>query len=205
MITVSSNKLGKYTFDAKDSSEADKSSAANLSRQSLVDSDYLGTTKFFGTTFSGYRYMETHWEKYHLGSTSYSKRTYVGTMAAFIAAISVSLGVGYYIAGSVAGAIVSAGIGLIIGDTLNINTSIHLSSEKYSHKFISFDAINPRMYNTSSNVTGYEYRITDIEHQNELDNIYYEGLTRIDYENQVTQLFQSMFMNVYGINGTPVF
>ncbi|TCK93311.1 hypothetical protein EDC19_1502 [Natranaerovirga hydrolytica] len=202
-MNITNKNDGKYTLDVSDFMEV-KADSTPITTMNSVDNQYLGVTPFIGYTFPGYRYMEVSWSKYLDGPTTYTITSHSTTLASFVAGIVISLVLPSDIAGKLTMALVGAGLAYLSDEIIFLDSQIHLSSTRYSHEFTAYDAQNPSTYR-GTYTTGYEYVITDINHPDLIDNVYYDNFTLEDYFNQNYFLYSSLFFNIYGVEGTPIF
>lgn len=215
-------KTGKYSFEVAGVNTSGKN-IENQNVTSSIDSEssavtpniftssyaptlgysYLGIKEFTSSGFPYNKYMKTSVNVSYMGNTTYSLRSWTGTVASFVAGVVVGLGVSAIIAGLIVGSLVGSALGVIVGDMLSISTSITLSCSKYSHDFTSRDADRPFSYKEGKWL-GYQYVVNDISHPNLINNSYSDGYATQDYNNNSPQLLKNLFFNVYSCDGNPV-
>lgn len=131
--------------------------------------------------------------------TTYSIRTFSGTIAALAVGIAAGIAVPSSIANKIIAAIISAGIGLLSGEILNISTKITLAADKYNLKYYGKDSKTGKTSDTYDKT--YKYIITD-EESNKINEVYYEGGGYYNPNNNDTTslLMQYIVPNLYGID-----
>lgn len=129
--------------------------------------------------------------------TTYSIRSYSGTIAALAAGIATGMAVPTAIASNLVSCIISAGLGVLVSDTLNIGTKITLAADKYQLDYYGKDSITGKKSSTYSQTD--KYIITD-ELSNKINKVYYEGSCYYNPSNDTptSKLLQYIVPNLYG-------
>lgn len=129
--------------------------------------------------------------------TTYSIRTFSGTVAALAVGIATGMAVPSSIASRIVAAIISAGLGVVSGDILNIGTKITLAADKYNLKYYGKDSKTGKKSTTYSKTC--KYIITD-EESDKINKVYYEGGGYYDSNNKnaTSLLMQYIVPNLYG-------
>lgn len=129
--------------------------------------------------------------------TTYSIRSFSGTIAALVLGVATSLAVPSSIASKLVSAIISAGLCVVIGDMLNIGTRITLAANKYNLKYYGQDSKTGKKSKTYDKT--YKYIITD-EESDKINEVYYDGGAYYDSKNKGTtsKLMQFIVPNLYG-------
>lgn len=131
--------------------------------------------------------------------TTYSIRTFSGTVAALIASIVIGLTIKTSIADEVVNSIVSSGLGFIAGEAINIQSKITLAADKYPLEYYGQDKATGRKsatYNQSA-----KYIITETE-SGRLNEVYYDGSCYYDPNDDepTSKLLMYIVPNLYGEN-----
>jgi len=100
--------------------------------------------------------------------TTYSIRSFSGTIATLAVSIAAGMLVPASIASKIVASIISAGLGVIGGDILNIGTKIALAADKYNLKYYGEDSKTSKKSDTYSKT--YKYIVTD-EESNKLNEV----------------------------------
>lgn len=130
--------------------------------------------------------------------TTYSIKSFNGTVAALAVSIAAGMIVPAFIASEVIGAIVSGGLGVLVGEMLNISTTITLAADKYNLKYYGQDSKTGNKSDTYDKA--YKYIITD-EESNRINEVYYDGGAYYNPNNDDTtsKLMQYIVPNLYGM------
>ena len=129
--------------------------------------------------------------------TTYSIRSFSGTLASFAVGVAAGLGVSAVIANAIASAIISAGLGLLVGEAFNISTKITLAADKYLLRYYGQDS---NTGNRSDTYESYKYIITD-EESSRLDEVYYDGAYYSSNDDSATtRLMEYIVPNLYGVD-----
>lgn len=104
--------------------------------------------------------------------TTYSIRSFSGTIAALATGIAAGMLVPTSIASKIVSSVISAGLGGIAGEVLKISTKITLAADKYNLKYYGKDSKTGKKSDTYAKT--YKYIITD-EESGRINEIYYEG------------------------------
>lgn len=131
--------------------------------------------------------------------TTYSIRTFEGTIAALAAAIVVGLAIQLPIANAVVNSIISSSLGFVVGETININSQITLAADKYPLEYYGQDKTTGRKsatYNQSA-----KYIITETG-SGRLNEVYYDGSCYFDPNDDepTSKLLMYIVPNLYGEN-----
>lgn len=128
--------------------------------------------------------------------TTYSIRSFSGTIAALALGIAAGLVIPSEIASKLVSATISAGLSVMIGDKLNIGTKMTLAADKYNLKYYGQDSKTGKKSKTYDKT--YKYIITD-EESDKINEIYYDG-AYYDSSNKGTtsRLMQFIVPNLYG-------
>lgn len=130
--------------------------------------------------------------------TTYSIRSFSGTIATLAVGIAAGMLVPASVASKIVASIISAGLGVIGGDILNIGTKITLAADKYNLKYYGEDSKTSKKSDTYSKT--YKYIVTD-EESNKLNEVYYDGAHYDSNNNDTTSLLmQYIVPNLYGID-----
>lgn len=128
--------------------------------------------------------------------TTYSIRSFSGTIASLVLGIAAGLIVPASIASKIVTSIISAGFGLITGEILNIGTKITLAADKYNLKYYGQDSETRKKSKTYD--ATYKYIITD-EESKKLNEVYYTTNAYYDpAEGPTPMLMQFIVPNLYG-------
>ena len=128
--------------------------------------------------------------------TTYSIRSFSGTIASLALGIAAGLIVPASIASKIVTSIISAGLGLITGEILNIGTKITLAADKYNLKYYGQDSETRKKSKTYD--ATYKYIITD-EESKKLNEVYYTTNAYYDTaEGPTPMLMQFIVPNLYG-------
>ena len=128
--------------------------------------------------------------------TTYSIRSFSGTIASLVLGIAAGLIVPASIASKIVTSIISAGLGLITGEILNIGTKITLAADKYNLKYYGQDSETRKKSKTYD--ATYKYIITD-EESKKLNEVYYTTNAYYDpAEGHTPMLMQFIVPNLYG-------
>ena len=128
--------------------------------------------------------------------TTYSIRSFSGTIASLVLGIAAGLIVPASIASKIVTSIISAGLGLITGEILNIGTKITLAADKYNLKYYGQDSETRKKSKTYD--ATYKYIITD-EESKKLNEVYYTTNAYYDpAEGPTPMLMQFIVPNLYG-------
>lgn len=131
--------------------------------------------------------------------TTYSIRSFSGTIASLAVGIAAGMLVPASIASKIVAAIISAGLGVVGGDILNIGTKITLAADKYNLKYYGSDSKTGKKSATYDKT--YKYIITD-EESSKINEVYYDGGGYYDPNNNdaTSLLMQYIVPNLYGID-----
>ena len=131
--------------------------------------------------------------------TTYDIGSFSGTLGVFVTSVVISLGVSMVIANALAADILSAGLAILVGEILEISTSITLAADKYHLSYYGQDSKTGRKSATYDQT--YRYIITD-ETSNKLNNVYYDGSCYYDANDDTPtlKLTQYIVPNLYGPN-----
>lgn len=131
--------------------------------------------------------------------TTYSIRSFSGTIAALAAGIAAGMLVPTSIASKIVSSIISAGLGVIAGEVLNISTKITLAADKYNLKYYGKDSKTGKKSDTYDKTN--KYIITD-EESSRINDVYYDGSAYYNPNNDgaTSKLMQYIVPNLYGIN-----
>lgn len=144
--------------------------------------------------YSMYLY-EDHGSATH---TTYSIRSFDGTIATLALSIATGMLVPASVASKLIASIISAGLGLVIGDTLNIGTHITLAADKYNLKYYGRDSETSKKSKTFEGTC--RYIITD-EESDKINEVYYDTNTYYDPdEGPSIRLMQLIVPNLYGVD-----
>ena len=139
---------------------------------------------------------------YNTGSairTTYSIRTFEGTITALAAAIVIGLAIKLPIANKVVNDIVSNGLAFVIGEKINIESQITLAADKYPLEYYGQDKATGRKsatYNQSA-----KYIITETG-DSRFNEVYYDGSCYYDPNDDepTSKLLMYIVPNLYGEN-----
>ena len=131
--------------------------------------------------------------------TTYSIRSFSGTIATLALGIAAGMLVPASIASKLVASIISAGLGLISGEILNIGTKITLAADKYNLRYYGQDSETSeksKIYDAT-----YKYIITD-EESDRINEVYYDTATYYDPDddNPTFRLMQYIVPNLYGVD-----
>lgn len=131
--------------------------------------------------------------------TTYSIRTFEGTITALAAAIVIGLAIKLPIANKVVNDIVSNGLAFVIGETINIESQITLVADKYPLEYYGQDKATGRKsatYNQSA-----KYIITETG-DSRFNEVYYDGSCYYDPNDDepTSKLLMYIVPNLYGEN-----
>lgn len=129
--------------------------------------------------------------------TTYSIRSFRGTIASLALGIATGMAVPASIASKLVAAIISAGLGVVTSDILNIGTKITLAADKYRLKYYGQDSKTSKKSDIYDRT--YKYIITD-EESNKINEVYYEGGGYYDSSNNdpTSNLMLYLVPNLYG-------
>ena len=129
--------------------------------------------------------------------TTYSIKSFNGTIAALVVSIGAGMSVPAFIANGIISAIVSGGLGVLAGEILNISTTITLAADKYNLKYYGQDSKTGSKSDTYSKT--YKYIITD-EESRRINEVYYDGGAYYSPNNDdvTARLMQYIVPNLYG-------
>lgn len=130
--------------------------------------------------------------------TTYSIRSFEGTIASLALGIAIGMVVPTPIANKFVSALISAGLCLVVGDTLNISTKITLSADKYNLKYYGQDSETSKKSKTIDGTC--RYIIAD-EESDKINEVYYD--TNVYYdpdEGPSIMLMQLIVPNLYGVD-----
>ena len=131
--------------------------------------------------------------------TTYSIRSFNGTVATLAVGIAAGLSVSAFVAGEVIAAIVSAGLGVLVGEILNISTKITLAADKYNLKYYGKDSKTGKKSDTYDKTC--KYIITD-EESSRINEVYYDGggYYSPNDDDATSKLMYYIVSNLYGTN-----
>ena len=131
--------------------------------------------------------------------TTYSIRSFNGTVATLAVGIAAGLSVSAFVAGEVIAAIVSVGLGVLVGEILNISTKITLAADKYNLKYYGKDSKTGKKSDTYDKT--YKYIITD-EESSRINEVYYDGggYYSPNDDDATSKLMYYIVSNLYGTN-----
>lgn len=131
--------------------------------------------------------------------TTYSIRSYSGAIASLALSIATSMFIPSSIASKLVSSIISAGLGIVVGEILNISTTVTLAADKYELEYYGQDSKTGKKSDTFAQTD--KYIITD-EESNKINEIYYDGSCYYDPNDDTptSKLMQYIVPNLYGMN-----
>lgn len=133
-------------------------------------------------------------------NTTYKVSKYNGALANYIASVAIGIGISTPIAGNVVTSLVTAGIGFIVGEIINITSTITLSCKKYAYNYYGKDSISGEKSATYDEA-GFKYVINDDEHVAFYNQVYYDGFVYDKINSTVDYNLSVMIVrNLYGID-----
>ena len=191
---ITSNAIANYRFNVSDIVET-------------ISTEILPSTYAFKKvgTFPVYNRIDLDRHSMYLyediGSavhTTYSIRSFNGTITSLAVGIAAGMLVPASIASKIVASIISAGLGVLGGDILNIGTKITLAADKYNLKYYGKDSKTGKKSDTYDK--SYKYIVTD-EESGKLNEVYYDGSHYDSNNNDATSLLmQYIVPNLYGID-----
>lgn len=131
--------------------------------------------------------------------TTYTIRTYAGTIAAFVAGIVTSLVIPPSVANRLVSSMLAAGLCLLVSDVLKISTAVVLAADKYNLKYYGQDKKTGKKSDVFSNTN--KYKIIE-QKSNKLNEVYYDSGAYYDPNdnNHTLALTQYLVPNLYGLD-----
>lgn len=133
-------------------------------------------------------------------NTTYKVSKYNGTLANFISAVAIGIGISSLVAGKVVSAMVEAGLGIISGKIIDFTSSVTLSCKAYPYNYYGKDSSSGDKSDTYKSA-GHKYVINDDDHIAFKNKVYYDGLVYDKINSTVDYNLGVMIVrNLYGID-----